>query len=57
MIGGIPALLIRPKSNGDLKPALVYYVGGGWTLFSPDVYCNFLSEIARRLQIVVVAFE
>ena len=53
---GTRVRILRPRAAGDL-PALAYFHGGGWTMFSIDTHDRLMREYAARAGIAVVAVD
>ena len=58
--GGVPLRLYRPVDAGDgasVKPALVYFHGGGWTIGDLDTHDVLCRQLCAAAGIVVVAVD
>lgn len=55
--GEIPLRLYDPRSERDAGPVLVFYHGGGFVLGDLDTHEPFCAEIARLLDMPVVAVD
>ncbi|KAL4234236.1 hypothetical protein ACF0H5_005887 [Mactra antiquata] len=59
-IDNVPVAIFQPDTlSTDKKsyPTMVYLHGGGWTWFSVDVYAGYLSHLATRTNLQVVAVD
>ncbi|XP_045192078.2 neutral cholesterol ester hydrolase 1-like [Mercenaria mercenaria] len=58
-IDSVPVTIFLPDvlSVKDKYPTIVYFHGGGWTWFSVDVYAGYLSHLAKRTNIQIVAVD
>ena len=58
--GGVPLRLYRPVDAGDgapVKPVLVYFHGGGWTIGDLDTHDVLCRQLCAAAGIVVVAVD
>ncbi|MEZ5498108.1 MAG: alpha/beta hydrolase [Steroidobacteraceae bacterium] len=55
-IAGRPARIHTPI-EGDLRGALLYLHGGGWTMFSINTHDRLMREYASRAQVIVVGLD
>ncbi|XP_022102021.1 neutral cholesterol ester hydrolase 1-like [Acanthaster planci] len=46
-----------PGGKTSKRPAIVYYHGGGFVLFEPDTYHALTSQLARKLNAVVISVD
>ncbi|RUS70006.1 hypothetical protein EGW08_022234 [Elysia chlorotica] len=59
-IEGIPVKIYTPASedsvsNSNFKPCIVYFHGGGWTLFSFDSYDTVTRELSKKTGVTVIS--
>ncbi|XP_078575273.1 arylacetamide deacetylase-like [Branchiostoma floridae x Branchiostoma japonicum] len=57
---GVRVRVYEPVSAGEssgTRPGLVYIHGGGWVVFSVDVYDHLTAHLAKQLGVVVVSVE
>ncbi|CAG5118573.1 unnamed protein product [Candidula unifasciata] len=52
---GIPVRVYRPDSAGSAAPCVVYFHGGGWSLFSVETYHEVTSNLALKTNAVVIS--
>ncbi|BFZ00326.1 hypothetical protein BsWGS_03365 [Bradybaena similaris] len=52
---GIPVRVYRPDSAESSAPCVLYFHGGGWSLFSVDTYSLVTSNLARHTNAVVIS--
>jgi acetyl esterase len=55
--GPIPARLFDAKANREPGPAMVFYHGGGFVIGDLDSHASFCAEVARTLDMPVVAVD
>ncbi|XP_055868826.1 neutral cholesterol ester hydrolase 1-like [Biomphalaria glabrata] len=56
-INGLNVRLYRPKSAVELSPCILYFHGGGWSLFSIDSYDSVTRDLAQHTNTVVISVE
>ncbi|KAK6962569.1 Neutral cholesterol ester hydrolase 1, partial [Biomphalaria glabrata] len=54
-INGLNVRLYRPKSAVELSPCILYFHGGGWSLFSIDSYDSVTRDLAQHTNTVVIS--
>ncbi len=54
--GALGLRIYRPQGAG-LKPAVLYFHGGGWILGGPETHDDMCAEIAAGADVVVVAVD
>lgn len=55
--GAIPARLYDARASRDPGPALVFFHGGGFTIGGLDSHASFTAEVARVLDLPVIAVD
>jgi acetyl esterase len=55
--GPIPARLYDAKASREPGPALVFFHGGGFTVGNLDTHASFTAEVARALDLPVIAVD
>lgn len=55
--GDIPARLFDARASREPGPALVYYHGGGFVIGGLDSHASFCAEIARGIDLPVIAID
>ncbi len=55
--GDIPARLFDPRPNREPGPAVVFYHGGGFVIGDLDSHASFTAEMARTLDLPVIAID
>ncbi|MGK6320122.1 alpha/beta hydrolase [Sphingomonas sp. DT-204] len=55
--GTIPARLFDARASREPGPAVVFFHGGGFTIGDLDTHASFCAEIARTLDLPVVAVD
>lgn len=55
--GIIPARLFDARASREPGPAMVFFHGGGFTIGDLDTHASFCAEIARTLDLPVVAVD
>ncbi|UIJ47258.1 alpha/beta hydrolase [Sphingomonas cannabina] len=55
--GDIPARLFDARASREPGPAVVFFHGGGFTIGDLDTHASFCAEIARTLDLPVVAVD
>lgn len=55
--GGTIRIRVYDPDLANVKPALIYLHGGGWTLFSLDTHDRVMREYAARASMVVVGVD
>ncbi|MGY4396151.1 acetyl esterase [Sphingomonas sp. UYAg733] len=55
--GGIPARLFDARASREPGPAVMFYHGGGFVIGDLDSHASFCAEIARTLDLPVVAVD
>ncbi|KAH9512659.1 Neutral cholesterol ester hydrolase 1 [Bulinus truncatus] len=56
-IGGVSVRLYKPKTALAISPCILYFHGGGWTLFSTVAYNAVTSDLAEHTNIVVISVD
>ncbi len=56
-VGDIPARLFDPRANREPGPAVVFYHGGGFVIGDLDTHASFCAEMARALDVPVIAVD
>jgi neutral cholesterol ester hydrolase 1 len=57
LFGGVPVRTYVPETSDGLTGAMIFFHGGGWILGSTDSHDHTTSEIAQRLNIVIVSVD
>lgn len=55
--GTIPARLFDARASREPGPAVVFFHGGGYTIGDLDTHASFCAEVARTLDLPVVAVD
>jgi len=55
--GDIPARLFDPRATRDPGPAVVFFHGGGFVIGDLDSHASFTAELARSLDLPVIAVD
>jgi acetyl esterase len=55
--GDIPARLFDPRASREPGPAVVFYHGGGFVIGDLDSHASFTAEMARTLDLPVIAID
>lgn len=55
--GDIPARLYDPRANREPGPAVVFFHGGGFVIGDLDTHGSFTAEMARVLDLPVIAID
>lgn len=55
--GTIPARLFDARANREPGPAVVFFHGGGFTIGDLDSHASFTAEVARVLDLPVIAVD
>ncbi len=55
--GPIPLRLFDPRATRDAGPALVFFHGGGFVIGDLDTHAGFCAEMARQLDMPVIAVD
>jgi acetyl esterase len=55
--GDIPARLFDPRPSREPGPAVVFYHGGGFVIGDLDSHASFTAEMARILDLPVIAID
>lgn len=55
--GDIPARLFDPRASREPGPAVVFFHGGGFTIGNLDTHASFTAEVARALDLPVIAVD
>jgi acetyl esterase len=55
--GGIPARLFDPRASREPGPAVVFFHGGGFVIGDLDSHASFTAEMARALDLPVIAVD
>ena len=55
--GGIRARLFDPRANREPGPAVVFFHGGGFVIGDLDTHASFTAEMARVLDLPVIAVD
>lgn len=56
-VGDIPARLFDPRASREPGPAVVFFHGGGFVIGDLDSHASFTAEMARVLDLPVIAVD
>ena len=55
--GAIPARLFDPRAHREPGPAIVFFHGGGFVIGDLDTHAGFCAEMARTLDLPLIAID